>query len=184
MNILHKILFYLSNLIPGFLVLTIVYDFPLKLSTLYDKSVFIITMVFLGSSVLGFVGWVLYLNEVDLDKTGDVKKIIKSDDLSGKSTIYSMIYLVLFVYVIVVGGTTGIILFFVFVVIIGLLSSSSNMIFNPFLGTLGYRFYFMELHDGSTGYVIIRHSGGPRVLDGKSYSFTMMDDYFYYAHNW
>ena len=94
-----------------------------------------------------------------------------------------MIYIVLFLYVIVVGGATGIILFFVFVVIIGLLSLSSNMIYNPFLGALGYRFYFVELYDGSTGYVIIRHSGGPRVLDGRSYHFTMMDNYLYYAHN-
>lgn len=178
-------MFYLSNFIPISIVLMVVYDFPLDISTLYGKVVFSATIVLFALSVLGLISWIRYLGKLNHDNRGDAKIISKYTDLSGQITIYYMVYLLLFLYIIMIGGTKSIILFFAFVIVVGVLSlihMNTIMTFNPFLSLLGYRLYLVELSDGSKGHVIAKLSGGPILLKDRSLYFIMIDNYLYYVN--
>ncbi len=183
----RKVLFYLSNMLPTFVAIALIYDFPFEFSTLNQQTLFIISLIPIGASFLGFILWIKYLKNVDRDKNSDAKRIKETTEVSSTVSNYIIAYAVSVVSVSVVGGFKGVLLLIVLVAVFGIYAFSWNvMLFNPFLMLLGYRVYWVELEDGigSSGYVIMRISGGPvRNLKGNEFTMTKMDNYFYYLHN-
>ena len=183
----RKVLFYLSNMLPTFVAIALIYDFPFEFSTLNQQTLFIISLIPIGASFLGLILWIKYLKNVDQDKNSDAKRIKETTEVSSTVSNYIIAYAVSVVSVSVVGGFKGVLLLIVLVAVFGIYAFSWNvMLFNPFLMLLGYRVYWVELEDGigSSGYVIMRISGGPvRNLKGNEFTMTKMDNYFYYLHN-
>lgn len=187
-SFIQKLLFYLSNMLPTFVAIALIYDFPFALSSSTQEVALILSLIPIVVSLIGFGLWILYLNKVDSDENGDPKKIKETSELSNTISNYIIAYAVSVISVTVVGGIKGLLLLFVLVVVFGLYAFSLNaMFFNPFLMLLGYRLYWVEVERedgiGSSGYVILRITGGPvRSLKGNKFKMTKMDNYFYYLH--
>ncbi len=186
MSLWNKFMFYLSNMLPTFIAVAVIYDYPLTLSTLIEKLLFCASLIPIALSGLGFIFWVLYLKKAAVEKTGDVKKVKEASEVSTTVSNYIMAYAVSVISVSVVGGFKGIILLIVLVSVLGIYAFGFNaLLFNPFLMLLGYRIYWVELEDGigSSGYVILRISGGPlKKLKDNEFEMTEIDNYFYYLH--
>ena len=185
MTFFNKLLFYLSNMLPTFIAVAIVYFIPYEIDTCYQK-IFLGTMlgIILLSSI-GLASWFWDLHKLDRSSKGDEKTIKESSEISSSVSNYIIAYAVSVISVSVVGGIKGIILLVILVIIFGLYAFGWNvMLFNPFLMLAGYRLYSVELSDGSTGYMIRRIIGGPVTnMRETEMKMIMIDNYLYYAPN-
>ena len=69
MSLWNKFMFYLSNMLPTFIAVAVIYDYPLTLSTLIEKLLFCASLIPIALSGLGFIFWVLYLKKAAVEKT-------------------------------------------------------------------------------------------------------------------
>lgn len=182
---INKLFFYLSNMLPTFIAIAIVYFIPFRILTCYQIIYVIVIMGLIVLSSIGLVWWFWYLHKLDKIRTGDEKTIKESSEISSSVSNYIIAYAVSVISVSVVGGAKGIILLSILIVIFGLYAFGWNvMLFNPFLMLAGYRVYSVELSDGSTGYIIRRIMGGPLVnMKGNEMKMIMIDNYLYYVPN-
>lgn len=182
---INKLFFYLSNMLPTFIAIAIVYFIPFRILTYYQIIYLIVIIGLIVLSSIGLVWWIWYLHKLDKIRTGDEKTIKESSEISSSVSNYIIAYAVSVISVSVVGGAKGIILLSILIVIFGLYAFGWNvMLFNPFLMLAGYRVYSVELSDGSTGYIIRRIMGGPLVnMKGNEMKMIMIDNYLYYVPN-
>ncbi len=184
MGLTRKIFFYLSNMLPTFIASVIIYGLPSCSSSLLNNvfSSVLIAMVVL--SFAGFVVWLTYLRDLNDDETTDEKSVKETKEISSVVSNYILAYAVSVISVSVVGGFKGILLLLVLVIIFGIYAFSWNvMLFNPFLMLFGYRVYWMELEDESTGYFIRKLTGGPiNNPKGNHYPMLQIDSYLYYLN--
>lgn len=180
----EKVLFYLSNMLPTFIAMIIIYGLPLSGEPILFKAISWALIMMTIVSIAGLFQWVRYLRSLDERSIGDEKQVKETNEITTVVSNYILAYAASVISTSVVGGTRGILLFAILVIIFGLYAFSWNaMLFNPLLMLKGYRIYWMGLQDGSTGYLICKLTGGPIISPrGKSYAMIKIDDYLYYLN--
>ena len=178
-----KLFFYLSNMLPTFIAVLIVYIPTTDLTLLLWLIIITSTSVLLALSALGLGWWFMYLHMLSKSKPADTKEVRESGEVSSIVSSYILAYVASVVSVSVAGGIIGFLLLLLLVIIFGLYALGWNvMLFNPFLMLGHYRLYWVELSDGSIGYVIRRLTGGPQInLKYENLKMIRIDDYLYYA---
>jgi hypothetical protein len=172
-------------MLPAFLAGAIIYAPPYRrMSSLQLGFLFAIIALVIASSI-GLYLWVNYLHILAKEKIANEMNVKESNEISSVVSNYIMAYAISIISVSVVGGIRGIALLALLVVVVGLYAFGWNaMLFNPFLMLCGYRVYWMELEDGSTGYLILQVSGGPVMnMKGSTHQMIKIDNYLYYLKN-
>lgn len=172
-------------MLPAFLAAAIIYVTPYRrMSSLQLGFLFGIIALVIASSI-GLYLWINYLHILAQEKITNEMNVKESNEISSVVSNYIISYAISIISVSVVGGIKGIFLLALLVVVFGLYAFGWNaMLFNPFLMLCGYRVYWMELEDGSTGYLILQVSGGPIMnMKGSIRQMIKIDNYLYYLKN-
>lgn len=184
LGFVQKLLFYLSNMLPTFIAMIIIYGWPYAKEPLSLQIISSIPIIMVLLSICGLTLWGISLKELHKRRTGDEKLVKETNEITTVVSNYILAYAASIISVSVVGGIRGILLFATLVIIFGLYAFSWNaMLFNPLLMLWGYRIHWIELRDGSTGYLICRATGGPITsLRGEYHTMIKIDNYLYYLN--
>ena len=172
-------------MLPAFLAAAIIYATPYRGTFSLQLGFFIAIIALVIVSLIGLYRWVDYLHSLTEQNFTNEMNIKESNEISSVVSNYIIAYAISIISVSVAGGIKGIALLALLVVVFGLYAFGWNaMLFNPFLMLCGYRVYWMELEDGSTGYLILQVSGGPVMnMKGSMHQMIKIDNYLYYLKN-
>lgn len=172
-------------MLPAFLAAVIIYAIPFHDKSSLQLGFFFAIIVLVIVSSIGLYLWVNYLHSLAKEKIAKDMNVKESNEISSVVSNYIIAYAISIISVSVGGGIRGMALLSLLVVVFGLYAFGwSAMLFNPFLMLGGYRVYWIELEDGSTGYLILQVSGGPIMnMNGSIRQMIKIDNYLYYLKN-
>jgi hypothetical protein len=171
---LARIMIFIGNLFPLFLVVFIIY-----FNSPYE---FLTIIIMLASFILLFF-WKYLLGASYKTGSRNTKTLeIKTSSDSSSSIIgYFLTYTVSIPSIAVVGGIKGLIILFILLIMIYLVLYENKIAFyNPFLFLFKYKMYHIETTEMALGYLITKVDGNEYRPNGRINA-VQIDDFIYVA---